>query len=121
MKLIDMNEANEKAATSLRILIIIFAAQLAEVGPLQRQLQRHGGAQGLAFGFYGEASRSIHELAKELAEEIAGQPDEDWICSMGENRASKVRNSIIKDWGLAATFGFAEFKLKGLFKLSYCG
>ena len=34
---------------------------------------------------------------------------------MGENRASKVRNSIIKDWGLAATFGFAEFKLKGLF------
>ena len=88
-----------------------------EVGPLQRQLQRHGGAQGLAFGFYGEASRSIHELAKELAEEIAGQPDEDWICSMGENRASKVRNSIIKDWGLAATFGFAEFKLKGLYKI----
>ena len=88
-----------------------------EVGPLQRKLQLHGGAQGLAFGFYGEASRSIHELAKELAEEIAGQPDEDWICSMGENRASKVRNSIIKDWGLAATFGFAEFKLKGLYKI----
>jgi len=36
---------------------------------------------------------------------------------MGENRASQVRNNIIKDWGLAATFGFAEFKLKGLYKI----
>ena len=36
---------------------------------------------------------------------------------MGENRASKVRNNIIKDWGLTATFGFAEFKLKALYKI----
>ena len=39
-----------------------------DMGPLERTLKAHGGAVGLCFGFYAEASPEVHKLVKTLAE-----------------------------------------------------
>ena len=89
-------------------------------GPLERTLEYHGGAIGLCFGFYAEASPEVHKLVgiladKWLEQEMAGTFD--FSGNQDQAKARMVR-LIRKNLGLTCAFGWASHKIHALHKLN---
>ena len=90
-----------------------------EGGPLQQFLGGFKGIIGLGFGFYSEASESVHTLAQEMAENIVQSPSDNTVAFIdgSEEQIARTKDKIRKDIGLTCAFGWARLKILALFRL----
>ena len=91
-----------------------------DMGPLERTLKAHGGAVGLCFGFYAEASPEVHKLVKTLAEKWLEQSSVTAFDFMGNRKQAEARVARIirRNWGLTCAFSWASHKISALHKLN---
>ena len=87
--------------------------------PLQQFLGGFKGIIGLGFGFYSEASESVHTLAQEMAENIVQSPSDNTVAFIdgSEEQIARTKDKIRKDIGLTCAFGWARLKILALFRL----
>ena len=90
-----------------------------QLGELERSLTRYGGVRGLCFGFYAEASRSVHQLVKELAEKMVetSEPHRTDNEKVGDPAVAKRIKLMERKLGLVCAFGWAQLKLQALFRI----
>ena len=90
------------------------------IGPLERILRSHGGAVGLCFGFYAEASPEVHRLVKVLAEKWVEQSSVEAFDFMGNKKQAEARVARIirRNWGLTCAFSWASHKISALHRLN---
>ena len=89
-------------------------------GPLERTLKALGGAVGLCFGFYAEASPEVHRLVKVLAEKWLEQSSVEAFDFMGNKKQAeaKVARIIRRNWALTCAFSWASHKIGALHKMN---
>ena len=89
-------------------------------GPLEKTLDDHGGAIGLCFGFYAEASPKVHKLVGILADKWLEQESAGSFDFFGNQDQAKARmvRLIRKNLGLTCAFGWASHKIHALHKLN---
>ena len=96
------------------------ATKIKNTGPLEHTLKAHGGAIGLCFGFYAEASPEVHKLVKVLAEKWLEQSKVEAFDFMGNKKQAEARVARIirRNWGLTCAFSWASHKISALHKLN---
>ena len=89
-------------------------AEQGAIGPISRKLADYGEIWSLAFGAYGEASPSVHELVRTVATEYASRH---WV-RLGsrdpQDAAAAMARTLYRFWGLMALRRQARLKLFGL-------
>ena len=83
-------------------------------------MKDHGGAIGLCFGFYAEASPKVHKLVGVLADKWLEQESAGSFDFSGNHDQAKARmvRLIRKNLGLTCAFGWASHKIHALHKLN---
>ena len=83
-----------------------------EKGPMQAALAAIGGVQGLAFGGYAEASKSVHQLVGEIAEEQAEAMMDALGCQTAKQAQRVLKELLRRKLGIRVALGWAELKIR---------
>ena len=82
---------------------------------MESKLELMGGVTGLGFGFYGEASKEVHALLDDVAEEMAERFLDLYALSGGLKQAKAMaKRCIRRKWALTCAFGWSALKLEVL-------
>ena len=82
-------------------------------GPLERKLAGFGQVMGLAFGYFGEASPSVHSLVDSMAKQQSASHARKYGC--GIQVAKEIAKKYMRQkLGITLSVGWAELKMKVL-------